>query len=164
MLQNQVTEKVEMQQRHATLSETCIEEKNNEGSSDASESSIRSLLDMEARDLAQQSTKKVLTNNSVVWDEDEEFSFQNNPTSHSFGRGGVRSHNKKPSLAYLRQDDNWKEPAKLENKKFTEAYKANQRLMNQDREEFCNQIVRRRSFGPRRRVEHSTLKEAEDAA
>ena len=88
----------------------------------------------------------------------------NTPTGQSIMQF-VRREAKKPSLAFiLSKDMGYKEPMKLEKKKFSEAYRDSKNIMNQNKEEFCNQLVRRRSFCGRAKIEHATLKEAENAA
>ena len=98
-------------------------------------------------------SKPAITNNSVEWDMNEESNITNQFTNKSLGGHGMaqRSEKKKPSLAYIRHEDGQRQAQRFEHRRFNETYKASKARMNENKEEFFQQIVRRRSFYSKKR-------------
>lgn len=67
-------------------------------------------------------------------------------------------------MAYIRSDIMSRPLAKLQHKKFLEAYQEQKEYFESNKEEFVDQLVRRRSFFSKRRVEFATFKEAEEVS
>jgi hypothetical protein len=68
-------------------------------------------------------------------------------------------------MAYIQNDFAFKPLGKLINhKNFTDVYKQQKDFFENNKEEFVDQIVRRRSFFTKRRVEFANYREAEDVS
>lgn len=74
----------------------------------------------------------------------------------------LRRSNHKRSVAYIRNEFYTRPIAKLKQEKFNQTYKDQKQMMDNNKEEFYDQIIRRRSFFTKRRVQFANSKEAED--
>lgn len=87
-----------------------------------------------------------------------------NESSSSHPHGLLRCPNKRGSVAYLADSLQYKVVARLNaSKHFAQAYRENRHLMDENREAFVDQLISRRSFCGRQKVEFANFKGAEEA-
>lgn len=136
----------------------------------ADNTSISELLDDDARTRGLVTTRNIITNNSQVGRDKSLADFNE---ANGFGSSRMiqiagtfkRRENQKRSMAYIRTDFAVKPVGKLHlSRNFNEHYRQEKEAFENNKEEFIDQLVRRRSFFTRRRVEFNNYREAEDVS